>query len=90
MCRRFTFRVGVISPSSWLRSRGMIANFFTVSARLEGARQVGVREAVTLMAQGRLDIAPLITHRFTLDEIQKAYDVVADRSDGVLKAIITL
>jgi predicted dehydrogenase len=44
-------------------------------------------EAVlSLMADGRLDPAPLVTHRFGIDEAARAYDVVSgsERSLGIL------
>jgi len=31
----------------------------------------------------------LVTHRFKLDEIEKAYDLFANQRDGVLKVAIT-
>jgi len=39
-----------------------------------------------LMAAGQLDVAPLITHRFGIDEAPKAYDVLAagQKSIGIL------
>ncbi len=41
-----------------------------------------------LVASGRFDPTPLITHRFTLDEIVEAYDLFSNRRDGVLKVAI--
>ena len=37
---------------------------------------------------GRFDPTPLITHRFSLEEIPQAYQLFGDRSDGVLKVAI--
>jgi threonine dehydrogenase-like Zn-dependent dehydrogenase len=37
---------------------------------------------------GRFDPTPLITHRFSLDEIPQAYQLFGERSDGVLKVAI--
>ena len=39
-----------------------------------------------MMADGRLDVAPLISHRFSIDEAEKAYEVVAgsEPSLGIL------
>jgi alcohol dehydrogenase len=42
-----------------------------------------------MLAQGRLELPPLVTHRFGLDEIQDAYDVFADpASSGALKVVL--
>jgi threonine dehydrogenase-like Zn-dependent dehydrogenase len=36
----------------------------------------------------RIDLTPLITHRFNLDEIEEAYALFSDRRDGVIKVAI--
>ncbi len=41
-----------------------------------------------MVASGRFDPTPLITHRFTLDRIVEAYDLFSNRHDGVLKVAI--
>ncbi len=47
-----------------------------------------MRRLLTLVQSGRLDPTPLITHRFSLDEIPQAYQLFGERSDGVLKVAI--
>jgi threonine dehydrogenase-like Zn-dependent dehydrogenase len=49
----------------------------------------GIREAVDLVAAGRLDPGPLYTHRFPLDGLGDALDATRDRPDGFLKALVT-
>ena len=41
-----------------------------------------------MVASGRFDPLPLITHRFALDDIVEAYDLFSHRRDGVLKVAI--
>lgn len=41
-----------------------------------------------IVAGGRFDPIPLITHRYTLDDIGEAYRVFSNRLDGVLKVVI--
>ena len=41
-----------------------------------------------MVASGRFDPTPLITHRFSLEEIGDAYRVFSNRLDGVLKVAI--
>ena len=41
-----------------------------------------------VVASGRFDPLPLITHRFGLDEITEAYRIFSNRLDGVLKVAI--
>lgn len=37
---------------------------------------------------GRPDTTPLITHRFSLSEIEETYRIFENRLDGVIKAAI--
>jgi threonine dehydrogenase-like Zn-dependent dehydrogenase len=48
-----------------------------------------MRRLISLVESGRLDLAPLMTHRFTLAQIEEAYDLFAHQRDGVLKVGIT-
>lgn len=50
----------------------------------------GVREAVEAVASGRLDTAPLYTHRYPLDALGEALDATRDKPDGFVKALIEL
>ena len=45
-------------------------------------------EILNLIAQGKIDTTPLITHRFPLSRIEEAYDVFENRKDGVIKVAI--
>ena len=45
-------------------------------------------EILDLIAQGKIDTTPLITHRFPLSRIEEAYDVFENRKDGVNKVAI--
>jgi alcohol dehydrogenase len=43
-----------------------------------------------LLAAGQLDVSSFLTHRFSLSDIEKAYEVFADAADtGALKVLIT-
>ncbi|MDF1738611.1 MAG: NAD(P)-dependent alcohol dehydrogenase [Verrucomicrobiales bacterium] len=48
-----------------------------------------MRRLMDVIASERIDFGPLITHRFSLDEIEEAYELFANQSDGVLKVAIT-
>ena len=45
-------------------------------------------ETLQLIAAGKLDTTPLITHIYTLREIEAAYDLFENRRDGVIKVAI--
>jgi threonine dehydrogenase-like Zn-dependent dehydrogenase len=44
---------------------------------------------LNVVKSGRVDLGPLVTHRFTLDQIETAYDLFSHGRDGVLKVAIT-
>jgi threonine dehydrogenase-like Zn-dependent dehydrogenase len=48
-----------------------------------------MRRLMNAVASGRVDLKPLVTHRFKLDDIEAAYDLFAHQRDGVLKVAIT-
>ncbi len=52
-------------------------------------RQVDcVDTALELMKDGRIDISNMVTHRFPFEKTKEAFDLVAEYSDGVMKAMI--
>jgi len=52
-------------------------------------RQNGYEQkAIDAIAQGKVDLKPMVTHRFTLEDTAKAYELVAGYKDGVMKAVI--
>jgi alcohol dehydrogenase len=47
-----------------------------------------MRRLINVVESGIVDLKPLVTHRFSLDDIEKAYDLFANQRDGVLKVAI--
>jgi threonine dehydrogenase-like Zn-dependent dehydrogenase len=48
-----------------------------------------MRRLMNVIEGGRVDLQPLVTHRFKLDDIEQAYELFANQRDGVLKVAIT-
>ena len=48
-----------------------------------------MRRLMNVIASERVDLRSLITHRYTLDQIEEAYELFANQRDGVLKIAIT-
>ena len=48
-----------------------------------------MRRLIEVVGSGRVDLRPLVTHRFPLDRIVEAYELFANQRDGVLKVAIT-
>ena len=47
-----------------------------------------MRRLMELVRFGRVDLTPLLTHTFPLDQITEAYKVFGERQDGVIKVAI--
>lgn len=45
-------------------------------------------EVLALIEQGKIDTTPLITHKFTLDQIEEAYRIFENKLDDVIKIAI--
>jgi len=48
------------------------------------------RQAVELIADGTIDVKPLITHRFDFDRVMDAYELQHTRGDGALKIVVNM
>src|SRR5688572_2263129 len=47
-----------------------------------------MRRLMSMVQSGRLDLTPMLTHSYSLDEIEEAYALFGDRRDGVIKIAI--
>jgi len=67
---------------------GGIGDLRIVSTLCPGGKE-RMRRLMDVVASGRVDLQPLVTHRFRLDDIEEAYALFAGRRDGVLKVAIS-
>jgi len=93
----------VLRPGGTLSSLGVYSGKLEIPYDAFGAGLADVRIITTLcpggkerlrrlldmVRSGRLDLRPLITHRFKLAEINEAYRVFGGRLDGVMKVAVT-
>ena len=65
-----------------------------VSQRIVGAtvepNQQSTRVALDLVAGGRIDVAPLITHRFPFADVLSAYELHRTRGDRCVKIVVEM
>jgi threonine dehydrogenase-like Zn-dependent dehydrogenase len=61
-------------------------NLLITGPKAEG--MLNMERAIPLMADGRINFKPLITHTFCLDEINKAFDTFTGRVGGAIKVIV--
>lgn len=48
------------------------------------------QKAIDLIDQRKINIDPMATHRFSMEETGQAFELVANYRDGVMKAIVTI
>ena len=41
-----------------------------------------------MIVQGRIDVSPIVTHILPFGEVQRAYELFADRKDGAVKVVL--
>lgn len=64
-----------------------IGDYRIVTTLCPGGKE-RMRRLMEVVKHGRVDFTPMLTHRFSLDEIDKAYRVFGERQDGVIKVAI--
>ena len=47
-----------------------------------------MRRLMALVATRRVDLSPLVTHHFSLEDIDSAFDLFSRQADGVLKVAL--
>jgi len=47
-----------------------------------------MRRLMAMVAEQRIDLTPLVTHRFALEDIKDAYEVFSRQGDGVMKVAL--
>lgn len=65
-----------------------IGDYKIVTTLCPGGKE-RMRRLMEIVKSGRVDLTPLITHRFPLNEIAEAYHVFGERTDGVMKVAVT-
>lgn len=64
-----------------------IGDYKIVTTLCPGGKE-RMRRLMEMVKNKRVDLTPLITHRFALNEITEAYRIFGDRLDGVMKIVI--
>jgi threonine dehydrogenase-like Zn-dependent dehydrogenase len=49
----------------------------------------GIRIGMGLLERGQLDMAPLVTHRFRLNDINRGFETASAKEEGFVKGVIT-
>ena len=101
--KTFEAALRVLRPGGTLSSLGVYSSDLTIpldafAAGLGDHRIVTglcpggkerMRRLMSVIASGQIDLAAMVTHRYTLDDIEAAYELFSHQRDGVLKVAIT-
>ncbi|MBL8240826.1 MAG: alcohol dehydrogenase catalytic domain-containing protein [Bryobacterales bacterium] len=98
----FSHSLAVLKPGGVLSSVGVYSHSLSVDNAALGAGLADksvvttlcpggkerMQRLMRLVESGRIDLTPLLTHHFYLDQIADAYDLFGHQRDGVLKVAI--
>jgi threonine dehydrogenase-like Zn-dependent dehydrogenase len=70
---------------NWMAFRIVNAHFREVSTIMRG-----MRTAMRLLTSGRLELDGLVTHRFHLDEIDRAFQTAHEKPEGFVKSTVRM
>jgi threonine dehydrogenase-like Zn-dependent dehydrogenase len=62
----------------------------TVVGAQEEPGQICTRMALDLIAQGSVDLGPMLTHHIPFEQVLRAYELHATRKDGAIKIVIDM
>ncbi|MDD0974990.1 NAD(P)-dependent alcohol dehydrogenase [Pseudomonas fontis] len=65
-----------------------LGDYRIVSTLCPGGKE-RMRRLMEVVGSGQVDLKPLVTHHFKLDDIEAAYELFANQRDGVMKVAIT-
>lgn len=65
-------------------------NVKCVAGSTDDPGQEVTRQAVELIADGTIDVKPLITHRFSFERVMEAYELHHNRGDGAIKIVVNM
>ena len=80
--------IGVHGKPAMLHLEDQWARDITITTGLVDASSTST--LMRLVATGQLDVSRFVTHRFSMDDFEQAYDVFGDAADnGALKVVLT-
>ncbi len=86
----FGFHVGEPRSVPWGFWNWMAFQIINGHVRSPRIYVEGMKIGLDLMESGKLSMAPLITHRFALKEINRAFETAAGKPEGFVKGVIAL
>jgi L-iditol 2-dehydrogenase len=78
-----------VFPFDWGTMYMRLPNVIVCNSARSGDVVDVVKTSVDLIAQGRLDPSPMISHNVAFNDLRTAYEMFSNRSDGCVKPIIS-
>ena len=81
-------KMGLFNPRS--REEQAIPDMYgkNLTFKTGGVDGCDCEETLKLIAEGKLDTDPLITHTYPLAKIDEAYELLENKRDGVIKVAV--
>jgi threonine dehydrogenase-like Zn-dependent dehydrogenase len=84
----FGFHLGGLRSVDWAYWNWMAFQVINGHTRSPHIYMEGLRIGIGLMEAGRLDMAPLVTHRFALEEINRGFQAAVAKENGFIKGVV--
>lgn len=79
---------GVPPETVTMRWRDIVIKNLTIHGSMNPDFERDFPLAMRWIGEGRVNVKPLITHRFPLEQIQEAFEVFRDKRDGAQKVLV--
>lgn len=84
----FGFHLGAKRTVDWAYWNWMAFQIVNGHTRNPDTYVEGIRIGIQLMESGKLDMEPLVTHRFKVEDINLGFEMAAAKSDDFVKGVI--
>ena len=85
----FGFHQGGLRQVDWAHWNWMAFQIVNGHTRSQDVYVEGMRIGLGLIESGRLNMAPLVTHRYDLSNINDAFETASAKAEGFVKGVIT-
>ena len=75
---------------NWTKMISKVPTIYVPASGPLGFTANGVRTVCDLVAQGRLDLSYLLTHRLSWRDVARAYDIYSGKKENSLKIVMTV
>lgn len=85
----FGFHQGGLREVDWAYWNWMAFQIVNGHTRTQDVYVEGMRIGIRMIENGLLDMAPLVTHRYSLDDINRSFEDASAKQEGFVKGVIS-